>query len=43
MTEWQSIILYTFLCYLTFHLILDDILLIVKYVKNNNAPLNPKQ
>ena len=36
---WQDIILYTFLCYLLFHLIIDDILLMIRFFKKRNDTL----
>jgi len=34
---WTDIILYTFLSYLTLHLIIDDICLMVRLIKNNQT------
>lgn len=36
MTDWKEIILYTFVSYLLFHIVIDDIVLIIKYFNRNN-------
>lgn len=40
---WQDIILYTFLGYLLIHLIIDDIILIISYFKNDYVDPNNQQ
>ncbi len=40
MAQWQDVILYTFLSYILLHLIIDDVLLIFTYIRNNTLQVN---